>query len=85
MLDTERDPERRAARDAALLAAERERDVATHEADVEYSETVAKLRERFEADLAAATALWLERVCPAQRAYNHAVVAAEQHDASAPG
>ena len=78
MLDTEHDPKRRAVRDAALLAAERERDAATYQADVEYSETVAKLRERFEADLAEATPLWLERVCPAQRAYNHAVVAAEQ-------
>lgn len=80
MLDSERDPKRRATRDAALVAAERERDAATHEADVEYSETVAKLRERFEADLAEATALWLERVCPAQRTYNRAVVAAEQRN-----
>lgn len=70
----------RAARNAALLAAERQRTVATREAEIEYSETVAKLRERFEADLAAAAGHRIERVTPAHRAYNRAVVAAERGD-----
>lgn len=69
---------RRAIRNAALLAAEREREAATHDAEVEYSETVTKLRERFEADLAAASADRVARVTPAHRAYNRAVVAAER-------
>jgi hypothetical protein len=65
------------ARNRALLAAEHVREVATHEADVEYSETVYKLRERFEADLAEATTVRLVHVAPAHRAYNASVVAAE--------
>lgn len=69
--------DRYAVRNAALLAAERQRDEATHDAEVEYSETVLKLREQFEADLAAASAHRLARVTPAQQAYNRAVVAAE--------
>jgi hypothetical protein len=68
----------RAARNAALLAAERQRAEATRDAEIEYSETVAKLRERFDADLAAAAAHRLEQVTPAHRAYNRAVVAAER-------
>ena len=70
----------RTARNAALLAAERQRAEATRDAEIEYSETVAKLRERFEAELAAAAAHRLERVTPAHRAYNRAVVAAERGD-----
>lgn len=65
-------------RNQALLAAEHERVVATHEADVEYSETVAKLREAFEADLAEALARCIARTLPAQRAYNAAVIVAEK-------
>jgi hypothetical protein len=72
------DFERRAARNTALLAAERERERATRDAEIEYSETVAKLRERFEGDLAEASAHRLARVTPAHRAYNRAVVAAER-------
>lgn len=68
----------RTARNAALLAAERERTEATRDAEIEYSETVAKLRERFEADLADAAAHRLARVTPAHCAYNRAVVAAER-------
>ena len=70
----------RAARNAALLAAERQRAEATRDAEIEYSETVAKLRERFEADLAAAASHRIERVLPTHRAYNRAVVAAERGD-----
>ncbi len=70
--------EERARRNAALLAAELERKQATHEAEVEYSETVFKLRERFEADLAEAARARLARITPAHRAYNIAVVAAER-------
>jgi hypothetical protein len=73
--------ERVAARNAAFLAAERERQHATRDAEIEYSETVGKLRERFEGDLAEASALRLARVAPAQRAYNAAVIAAERGEA----
>jgi hypothetical protein len=66
------------ARNAAFLAAERERERATHEAEVEYSETVSKLRERFEADLADAAARRRVAVRPAHQAYNCAVIAAER-------
>ena len=75
------DVERVAARNAAFLTAERERQRATRDADIEYSETVGKLRERFEGDLAEAAALRLARVAPAQRAYNVAVIAAERGEA----
>lgn len=69
--------EQRDVRNAALLAAEAERKDATYDADVEYAETVVKLRERYEADLAEAARVRLARVMPAHRAYNRAVVAAE--------
>lgn len=49
-----------------------------HDAEVEYSETVAKLAERFEADRAEALRHYLARVTPAHRAYNAAVVRAER-------
>jgi hypothetical protein len=75
------DVDRRAARNAALLAAECEREHATRDAEIEYSETVSKLRERFEADLAEASVHRLARVTPAQRAYNAAVVAAKRGEA----
>lgn len=65
-------------RNAALLQAEADRYHATRDAEVEYSETVAKLRERFEADLAEAAARRRAAVIPAHRAYNVAVIAAEQ-------
>jgi hypothetical protein len=70
--------EERATRNAALQAAEAERKTATYEAEIEYGETVAKLRERFEVDLAEAARLRLARVMPAHQAYNAAVVAAER-------
>jgi len=66
-----------AARNRALLAAEDTRAVATRDAEIEYSETVTKLREWFEVELAEAAALRLARVTPAHCAYNRAVVAAE--------
>jgi hypothetical protein len=66
-----------AARNAALVTAEAERKAATYDAEVEYGETVGKLRERYEADLAEAARVRLARVTPAHRAYNAAVVAAE--------
>jgi hypothetical protein len=68
----------RQARNTALLIAELERQRAVRDAEIEYSETVAKLRERFEADLAEAADIRLARVAPAQRAYNSAVIAAER-------
>ena len=68
----------RETRNHALLAAEHDRAVATRHAEIEYSETVFKLREAFEADLASASARRNERVLPAHRAYNAAVIAAEQ-------
>jgi hypothetical protein len=66
-----------AIRNAAFLTAERERERATREAEVEYSETVFKLRERFEADLAEAASHRIAAVRPAHQAYNRAVLAAE--------
>ena len=68
----------RALRNSALLAAEHERKEATYEAEVEYAETVAKLRERYYHDLAEANRARLARITPAHRAYNRAVVAAER-------
>jgi hypothetical protein len=62
----------------ALLAAERARHERTRDAEIEYSETVAKLREHFELDLAEAATIRRSRVTPAHRAYNGAVVAAER-------
>jgi hypothetical protein len=66
------------ARNAALVEAEARRAEAIRDAEVEYSETVWKLRERFETDLAEAAAQRLAAVTPAHRAYNAAVIAAEQ-------
>jgi hypothetical protein len=65
-------------RNAALIAAEAHRAAAIRDADVEYSETVWKLRERFEGDLAEAAARRLTAVTPAHRAYNAEVIAAER-------
>jgi aminoglycoside phosphotransferase family enzyme len=48
---------------------------------VEYSETVAKVRERYRADLSDAAAHRLRPVTVAHRSYNRAVVAAERIDA----
>lgn len=70
-------------RNAALLQAEADRYHATRDAEIEYSETVAKLRERFEADLAEAAARRRTAVIPAHRAYNIAVIAAERLGAGA--
>lgn len=66
------------ARNAALLEAERVRAVGVHEAEVEYSETVLKLREAFESDVAEASSRRLEAIMPVHRAYNAAVIAAER-------
>jgi hypothetical protein len=66
-----------AARNAQLLAAERDRDEATHDAEIEYSETVSEIREHYETELAEAGLLRLARITPAQHAYNVTVVAAE--------
>ncbi len=71
----------RDARNAALRQAEVQRSQATHEAEVEYSETVLKLRETYEVDLAEALRRRLRAVTPAHKAYNRAVVAAERIDA----
>jgi hypothetical protein len=71
--------EDRIARNTVLVAAEIARHQATHDAEVEYSETVFKLRERFEADVAEANRLRIARVTPAHRQYNRTVVAAERH------
>jgi hypothetical protein len=71
----------RDARNAALVEAEVQRTLATHDAEVEYSETVAKVRERYRADLADAAAHRLRSVRAAHQAYNRAVVAAERIDA----
>lgn len=64
-------------RGSALLAAEHARASATWDAEVEYADTVLKLRERFERELAEAAARRLARVAPAHRAYNQAVATAE--------
>lgn len=72
-----------AERNAALLAAEHERAATTRDAHIEYSETVTKLREAFEFDLAEARARLITRVTPAHRAYNAAVIAAERAHAEA--
>jgi len=70
--------ETRRVRNDALDHAQQRRTLALHEAEVDYSETVTKLRERFEADLADALARRIAAVCPAQRACNAAVIRAEQ-------
>jgi hypothetical protein len=71
----------RATRNYALVGAESVRALATREAEVEYSETVLKLREHYESDLAEAAASRLREVTPAHRAYIRAVIAAERGDA----
>jgi hypothetical protein len=68
----------RAVRNAALLAAEAERQRATRDAEIEYSETVRKLRERFDAEMAEAARVRINRTAPAYVAYNAAVCAAER-------
>jgi hypothetical protein len=70
--------ESRASFASALVQAEMERSRATREAEVEYSETVAKLREQFEFELAEAAARRRRAVLPAHRAYNTAVIQAER-------
>jgi hypothetical protein len=70
-------------RNDALSGAQRERALGTHQADLEYSATVAKLRERFEADLAEAAVRHREAVRPVHRAFNTAVIEAEQAYAAA--
>jgi len=65
-------------RNAALVAAEKIRAAAVRDANIEYGETVAKLRERFEGDIADAAAQRIAAVTPAMRAYNARVIAAEQ-------
>lgn len=72
-------------RNRALLAAEGDRTIATRDAQIEYSETVSKLREAFEVGLADARARFNERVLPAHRACNGAVIAAERAYAAAVG
>ncbi|HET6878022.1 MAG TPA: hypothetical protein VFH38_10870 [Jatrophihabitans sp.] len=64
-------------RNAALLEAERLRAQATRAAEQEYSETVARLRAKFEAELTAAAERRRSVVRPAHRAYNAAVIEAE--------
>jgi hypothetical protein len=61
-----------------LVRAEHDRTAASREADVEYLETVTKLRERFEADLADALSRRLAAVRPVHQAYNLATVRAER-------
>ena len=68
----------RDARNDALLTAELDRASAARDAEIEYSETLRKLREAFDADVAAAARHRYEQVLPAHRAYNAAVIAAEQ-------
>ena len=77
MLTIRWDAEAVAARNARLLAAERDRTEATRDAEIEYSETVTKIRDHYETELAEAGRLRLARITPAQHAYNLAVVAAE--------
>lgn len=64
-------------RNAAFLTAEAERAAASRSAQIEYSETVAKLREQFEGDLGEATRRYCEAVCPVHRRYNAAIIEAE--------
>lgn len=71
------------ARNRALVAAEHDRTAATRDAEMEYSETVAKLRWTFESELLEAAARRRARVLPAHRAYNAAVAAAERDYATA--
>ena len=65
-------------RNRALLAADRDHADAVRDADIEYSETVTKLRDAFEVGLIEAQIRRHSRVLPADRAYNAAVIAAEQ-------
>ncbi len=68
----------RRARNEALGRAIHDRSAATHDAEIEYSETVAKLRERFETDLAEALQRHRAAVRPAHQAFNAAILRAEQ-------
>lgn len=70
-------------RNDALGRAIHERSLATREAEIEYSETVAKLRDRFEADLAEALRRHRAAVLPAHQAFNAAMLRAEQAFAEA--
>ena len=58
---------------------------AVRDSQVEYSEMVGKLRERFEIDLADALEHYRHGVINKQRAYNAAVIQAEREYASAVG
>lgn len=64
MLTIRWDAEAVAARNARLLAAERDRTEATRDAEIEYSETVTKIREHYETELAEAGRLRLARNHP---------------------
>lgn len=80
---TDRLDDARRLRNEALGRAIHERSLATREAEIEYSETVAKLRERFEADLAEALRRHRTTVRPAHQAFNAAMLRAEQAFADA--
>jgi hypothetical protein len=73
----------RRVRNDALVRAQEERARATHDADLEFSENAAKLRERFEVDLAEAAGRHRRTVRPAHRAFNKAVKQAEDDYAAA--
>ncbi|MEO9139823.1 MAG: hypothetical protein ABI345_12230 [Jatrophihabitans sp.] len=75
-----KEPTSKKVRGRALVAAEDDRASATEDAQMEYSETVHKARDHFEAELAEATAHLIERVTPAHRAYNATVISVE-HEA----
>lgn len=77
MSGTDRLATARNIRNDALAKATHDRALATHDADVEYSETVAKLRERYDHDLAAALQRHLSAVRGAHRAFNAATIRAE--------
>jgi len=64
-------------RNAALDRAQHERALRTREANIEYSETVAKLREQFETNLADAASRHRAAVRPVHTAFNAAIIAAE--------
>jgi hypothetical protein len=66
------------ARNAALVQAEATRSQAAHDAQIEYSETVSKLRESYEGDVAHALATLRAALLPSYQAYNAAVIAAEE-------
>lgn len=64
-------------RDAALVAAEDERAARLADAQEQYSETIAKLRERFEFETLEALRTFLVASAPAQREYNATVARIE--------